>query len=309
MLHGTSKACCYTALLKLVAIRHLKAHCYTTLLQSLLLHGNIFHKISNCLQKPKYYLGNYLQNPNIILATIYKSRMLFWQLFTKNPNYFGNFILASSIKKKRKKIQNYWANNYFTKAQMLFGKRIILCLKPKTILWQKHILIYKIPKLMGSINCLWHITHLVRKLAWAIVWRILAPIYLFVGLLAIQQVEPRAPTSQSKLYASLENPFWYTYLPFFVVLLPLCLLTLPSILCVLPPFLVSTSISCVFAVFLLASFLMFSQYFSQCFSANPLFSFFSLFYSLSLVGHSSLSFDQFTRIFTFARIPRNHHAF
>ena len=154
MLHGTSKACCYTALLKLVAIRHLKAHCYTTLLQSLLLHGNIFHKISNCLQKPKYYLGNYLQNPNIILATIYKSRMLFWQLFTKNPNYFGNFILASSIKKKRKKIQNYWANNYFTKAQMLFGKRIILCLKPKTILWQKHILIYKKPQTYGKYKLL-----------------------------------------------------------------------------------------------------------------------------------------------------------
>ena len=92
---------------------------------------------------------------------------------------------------------------------------------------------------------------------------------------------------------------------FFVVLLPLCLLTLPSILCVLPPFLMSTSISCVFAMFLPASFPMFSK----CFSANPLFSFFSLFYSLSLVGHSSLSFDQFTRIFTFARIPRNHHAF
>ena len=239
------------------------------------------------------------------MATIYKSRMLFWQLFTKNPNYFGNFILASSIKKKRKKIQNYWANNYFTKAQMLFGKRIILCLKPKTILWQKHILIYKIPKLMGSINCLWHITHLVRKLAWAIVWRILAPIYLFVGLLAIQQVEPRAPTSQSKLYASLENPFWYTYLPFFVVLLPLCLLTLPSLLCILPYFLVSTPIS-------LCSSQHFSQCFSQCFqcfSLSPsLFAFLSI-YSLSLMGYSSLSFHQFTCISTFARIPRNHHAF
>ena len=96
---------------------------------------------------------------------------------------------------------------------------------------------------------------------------------------------------------------------FFVVLLPLCLLTLPSILCVLPPFLMSTSISCVFAVFLPTSFPMFSQYFSQCFSANPLFSFFSLFYSLSLVGHSSLSFDQFTHIFTFAKIPKESSCF
>ena len=80
--------------------------------------------------------------------------MLFWQLFTKNPNYFGNFILASSIKKKRKKIQNYWANNYSTKVQMLLGKRIILCSKPKTILWQKHILIYKKPQTYGKYKLL-----------------------------------------------------------------------------------------------------------------------------------------------------------
>ena len=129
MLHGTSKACCYTALLKLVAIQHLKAHCYTTLLQSLLLHGNIFHKISNCLQKPKYYLGNYLQNPNIILATIYKSRMLFWQLFTKNPNYFGNFILASSIKKKRKKNPK------------LLGKQLFY--QSPNVIWQKNYIMLK----------------------------------------------------------------------------------------------------------------------------------------------------------------------
>ena len=141
-------------------------------------------------------------------------------------------------------------------------------------------------------------------------WRIWTPIYLFVGFLAILQVEPRALTSQSKLYPSPKNPFLiYTPPFFFVVLLPLCLLTLPSILCVLPPFLVSTSISYVFAVFLPTSFPMFSQYFSQCFSANPLFSFFSLFYSLSLVGHSSLSFDQFTHIFTFAKIPKESSCF
>ena len=72
-----------------------------------MLHGNIFHKISNCLQKPKYYLGNYLQNPNIILATIYKSPMLFWQLFTKSPIllwqlYFGIFYQKEKKKKNPK---------------------------------------------------------------------------------------------------------------------------------------------------------------------------------------------------------------
>ena len=58
------------------------------LLQSPLLHNNIFYKISSSLQKPKYYFGNYLQKaqyyfgnylqmPNTILATS------FWHLLKK----------------------------------------------------------------------------------------------------------------------------------------------------------------------------------------------------------------------------------
>ena len=85
--------------------------------------------------------------------------------------------------------------------------------------------------------------------AWAIESRIWAPIYLFVGLLVILQVEPRAPASRSKLYPSPKNLFLIHTPPPFVILLPLCLLTLPSLLCVLPRFLVSTPISRVFLVF------------------------------------------------------------
>ena len=135
---------------------------------------------------------------------------------------------------------------------------------------------------------------------------------LFICGLAIQQVEPRAPTSQSKLYASLENPFCLHTSHLFVVLLPLRLLTLLSLLCVLSPFLMSAPMSRVFPVFLPAFFPVFFSVFpsvSQSFSLSPsLFAFLSL-YNLFLVGHSSLSFHQFTCIFTFTKIPRNHHAF
>ena len=56
------------------------------------------------------------------MATIHKNPILFWYLFTKG----SNIILAPSINKKLKnKKKNYWANNYSTKAQILFGKRII----------------------------------------------------------------------------------------------------------------------------------------------------------------------------------------
>ena len=139
MLHGTSKACCYTTLLKLVAIRHLKAHCYTTLLQSLLLHGNIFYKISNCLQKPKYYLGNYLQNPNIILATIYKKPKLLWQL------YFGIFYQKEKKKKSKTigqtiilpKPKCYLAKElyYAQNLKLFFGKNIFWYTKSPN-LWE-----------------------------------------------------------------------------------------------------------------------------------------------------------------------------
>ena len=152
MLHSTLKA---------IATRHsYKARCYTAIfLQNL----KLFTKSPNTIlvtiykspilfwatiyKKPKYYFGN-----------SYKSTILFWQLFTKSSNTFGNILQKPNIilatftkspilfwhllKKKKKKPQNYWTNNYSTKAQILFGKRIILCSKPKTILWQKHILIY-----------------------------------------------------------------------------------------------------------------------------------------------------------------------
>ena len=144
------------------------------------------------------------------------------------------------------------------------------------------------------------------KPAQAIVWRIWAPIYLFVGFLAILHVEPRAPTSQSKLYPSPKNPFLIYTPPPFLSFFSLFLYSHSIPFCVY--YLISFC-QPLFPLFSMCSSQHLSQCFSQCFSANPLFAFFSLFYSLSLVGHSSLSFHQFTRIFTFARIPRNHHAF
>ena len=95
------KGRCYMAPLKPVATQHPKVHCYMTLLQSPLLHSNIlqnlklFIKVNIILatiyKKLKYYFGNYSQNPNTTLVTIYKSPILFWQLFTKTQYYFGNF--------------------------------------------------------------------------------------------------------------------------------------------------------------------------------------------------------------------------
>ena len=71
-------------------------------------------------KKPKYYFDNYLQKPNIILATTYKSLILFWQLFTKAQYYFDIFY---------QKTQNYKANNYSIKAQIPFGKNNYIILK------------------------------------------------------------------------------------------------------------------------------------------------------------------------------------
>ena len=102
------------------------------------IYKKLKYYFDNYLQKAQYNFDNSYKKLNIILATFTKTPILFWQLLQKAQYYFGNFILESSIKKT----QNYWANNYSTKAQILFGKRIILCSKPKTILWQKHILIY-----------------------------------------------------------------------------------------------------------------------------------------------------------------------
>ena len=102
------KGRCYMAPLKPVATQHPKVHCYVTLLQSPLLHSNIlqnlklFIKVNIILatiyKKLKYYFGNYSQNPNTTLVTIYKSPILFWQLFTKMPKYyFGNYIQKPNI--------------------------------------------------------------------------------------------------------------------------------------------------------------------------------------------------------------------
>ena len=98
LLHGT---------LKPVATWHsYKACCYTSLLLSPLLHGNIFTKSQTIYKKPKYYFGNYLQKAqilfgnflqklNTILATIYKSPLLFQQLLTKAQHYLGNYLQKS----------------------------------------------------------------------------------------------------------------------------------------------------------------------------------------------------------------------
>ena len=59
LLYGTSKTRYYMASLKLVATWQPKVRCYTAFLQSPLLHGNIFTKISNYLQKPNTIFGNY----------------------------------------------------------------------------------------------------------------------------------------------------------------------------------------------------------------------------------------------------------
>ena len=119
LLHGT--------LTKSIATQHsYKACCYTVI---------FFTKSQNIIKKPKCYFGNYLQktqtlfwqlftkSPNTILATFYKSPILFWQLFTKSLNT----ILAHSIKKT----QNYWANNYSTKAQIIFAKELYYAQRPK----------------------------------------------------------------------------------------------------------------------------------------------------------------------------------
>ena len=144
--------------LKSIATRHsYYVRCYTAIfLQNL----KLFIKSPNTIlvtiyKSPILFWVTIYKKPKYYFANSYKSTILFWQLFTKSPILFwqllqrgqynfGNFykkpntILASSIKKT----QNYWTNNYSTKAQILFGKRIILWSKPKTILWKKHILIY-----------------------------------------------------------------------------------------------------------------------------------------------------------------------
>ena len=94
--------------LKPIATQYPKVRCYMTLLQSPLLHSNILQNLklfikaniilATIYKKLKYYFGNYSQNPNTTLVTIYKSPILFWQLFTKMPKYyFGNYLQKPNI--------------------------------------------------------------------------------------------------------------------------------------------------------------------------------------------------------------------
>ena len=57
------------------------------------------------------------KSPNTILEPIYKKRKYYFGDFYKRPNT----ILSKN--------QNYWANNYSTKAQISFGKNDYIMLK------------------------------------------------------------------------------------------------------------------------------------------------------------------------------------
>ena len=83
----------------------------------------LLQKSQTIYKNPILFLATINKNPYTILATIHKSPILFWQLFTKSLNT----ILAHSIKKT----QNYWANNYSTKAQIIFAKELYYTQRPK----------------------------------------------------------------------------------------------------------------------------------------------------------------------------------
>ena len=99
------------------------------------------------LTKAQYYLGNYLQKPNFILATTYKNSILSWQVFTKAQYYFGTFY---------QKTQNYWANNYSTKAQILFGKNNYIMLKAQNYSLAKTYFHILKSITHGKLNYLWY---------------------------------------------------------------------------------------------------------------------------------------------------------
>ena len=121
LLHGTPKVHCYPS--------PLKARCYMKFLQSPLLHGTLtksittrqyFYKISNYFQKnPNNNLAPIYKSLNNILASIYKSPNTILATLTKDPIPFYQ------------KTKNYWANNYSTKAQILFGINDYIMLKTK----------------------------------------------------------------------------------------------------------------------------------------------------------------------------------
>ena len=91
------KARCYTAplspllhgtLTKSIVTQHPKARWYTTLLQSQLLHVNIFHKFSK----------HFTKSLNTILTTFTKGPILFCQHFIKNPKLLGKQLFYQSPK-------------------------------------------------------------------------------------------------------------------------------------------------------------------------------------------------------------------
>ena len=157
--------------LKPIATWHsYKTCCYTALLLSLLLHGNIFTKSQTSYKKPKYYFGNYLQNaqilfwklftksPNTILATFYKSSILFQQLFTKAQYYFGNYLqkpnnILATIYKSPNII---WQNNYIMLKAQNYSLVKTYFHKLKSLTHGKHKLLmiyyssFKATKFMGT---------------------------------------------------------------------------------------------------------------------------------------------------------------
>ena len=104
---------CYSASLKHITTWHLKVRCYTTPLKSIATQ-QYFYKITNYLQKSKYYFGNFYKKNSILFCNFYKkdqynfgnfynepntiwqlftkSPIFFWQLFTKAQYYFGNYL-------------------------------------------------------------------------------------------------------------------------------------------------------------------------------------------------------------------------
>ena len=161
LLHDASKSPLLHGTLKPVATQHPKVHYYMALLQSQLLHGTLklvvtrhpkarchmtifFYKISNYLQKAQILFWQlFTKDPNIILVTIYKSSILFWQLFTKS----SNTILAPSIKKPKTigqtiilpKPKYYLAKElyYAKKPKLFFGKNIFWLWEIEKIASQK----------------------------------------------------------------------------------------------------------------------------------------------------------------------------
>ena len=163
--HSTTwhlKVRCYMAPLKPVATWHPKVCCYTTPLKSIATQ-QYFYKITNYLQKSKYYFGNFYKKNSILFCNFYKkdqyyfgnfykepntiwqlftkSPILFWQLFTKAQYYFDNYlqkpntILATLfwnlLKKRKKKKEN----------PKLLGKKLFY--QSPNAIWKKNYIMLK----------------------------------------------------------------------------------------------------------------------------------------------------------------------